>query len=327
VIGLLAALASVAFAGTTHIDGAVTVQVDDRDKAIANVIQTARDAGGWFSSLSDAAVTVQVPVDRAAAILDGSKALGLVVDRSWSAQELDTELIDLAARLSSREAVLKRYLDILGTTNASAVVSVEREITRTVGEIEQIQGRTRFLQQRGAYAQLAFDFRFRDRSAPTRDGSSSFAWLNTLNLADLQDAFRSGWFTHKSCGVHPVAPAGFAPGKKASRFVAVSPDDVVFRVRTAKNKPVADLAFWKEAMRTRMTEAGYHVVSEGEITSASGPGTLLELSAPDGEQDDTYLIALFVDGRKLVVVEAAGEVARFARHGGDIRAAIQALTY
>lgn len=321
---MIALLAGVALA-VTHIDGSVTVQVDDRDKAIAAVVATAEANGGWFSTLGDDAVTIQVPVDRAAKVLDGAKGLGRVVDRGWGAKELDSELLDLRARLASRQAVLERYLAILSTTHANAIVAVEREITRTVAELEQLQGRIRYLEHRGQYAQLSFSFRFRDRAAPVRDGSSSFQWLNTLNLADLQDDFRSGWFEHRSGGVKVAAPAGFAPGKKACRFTAVSPDDVVFRVRKAKNKPKADLAFWREAMRTRMTEAGYHVVAEGDISASGVPGALLELSAPDGALDASYLVAVFVDGGRLVVAEAAGEVSRFAARRQAVVDALSAM--
>jgi hypothetical protein len=148
-----------------------------------------------------------------------------------------------------------------------------------------------------------------------------------LNLADLQEAFRSGDLRHHSRGVKATAPEGFAPGRKGCRFSAISPDDVVMRVRTDKTRRAADLAFWKEAMRTRMKDAGYHVVSEGDIMSASGPGALLELSAPDGQQDDTYLVALFVDGRRLVIVEAAGEVSRFAPRREAILASIRGMEW
>jgi hypothetical protein len=309
----------------SHIDGAVTVQVDDRDKAIAEVIRRAEAAGGWFTALSDESVSVAVPGDRATVVLDGAKELGVVVERSWSVTDLDIELIDLRARLASREGVLKRYLQILDTAHANAVVAVEREITRTVAEIEQIQGRVRLLEHRGTYAQLGFSFRFRDRGAPSRDGSSSFGWVNTLNLADLQDAFRSGRFVHKRGGVTVSAPAGFAPGKKASPFVAVSPDDVVFRVRTAKNEPKADLTFWKEAMITRMKAAGYRVVATGDVKAGETPGALLELSAPDGAQDAAYLVAVFVDGGRLVIVESAGEVVKFAARRAAVVAAIEGM--
>lgn len=315
----------------SHIDGAVTVQVDNRDKSIADVVQRAEAVGGWFTALSDHSVSVSVPAEHATAVLDSARDLGLVVERSWSVADLDTELIDLRARLASREDVLDRYLKILGSANANAVVAVEREITRTVAEIEQIQGRLRLLEHRSTYAQLGFSFRFRDRAAPSRDGSSSFPWLNTLNLADLQSAFRSGRFSHRTRGVEVSVPAGFAPGRNARRFVAVSPDDVLFRVRTVRNKPKAELAFWKEAMVTRMKAAGYHVVApEGEATvvmAGNVPGALLELSAPDGTQDAAYVLALFVDGRRLVIVESAGEVGRFAARRPAVLGAIGTLEF
>ena len=318
------ALLSAAYAAT-HVDGAVVVRVDDREKAVATVVQTAEAAGGWFSSLSDASVTIQVPVEKAQAILDTGKQLGQVADRTWSASELDSELVDLRARLTSRQGVLERYLAILATTKPESIVAVEREITRTVAEIEQIQGRIRYLEHRGAYAQLTFSFEFRDRAAPTRDGSSSFAWLNTMNLSDLREAFRAGWFRDGAPGVDVSTPAGFAPGKKASRPVAVSPDDVVFRVRTARNKPKADLDFWKEALRTRMKEAGYRLTSESEVRAGDTPGALLEVAAPDGASDAAYLIVIFVDGSRLVIVEAAGEAGRFAPRRQAILDAVSAM--
>lgn len=322
---LVAAALSGPALAASHIDGAVTVQVDDRENAIRTVITQAGAAGGWFSNLSDDAVTVQVPVDKAATFIEGAKALGVVVDRSWGVQEYDTELIDLNARLSSRNAVLERYLEILGTTNADSVVAVERQITTTVAEIEQIQGRIHQLDHLSAYARLTWNFRFRDRAAPVRDGTSSFAWINTLNLADLQDAFRSGQLLHHTGGAQVPSPDGFAPGRHHAHTFAVSPDDIVFRVRTAKNKPVADLAFCKEAMRTRMKDAGYHVVGESDIAAGALPGALIELSAPDGQQDDTYLIAIFVDGKRILVAEAAGEAGRFQARREAILAAIRSI--
>ena len=140
-------------------------------------------------------------------------------------------------------------------------------------------------------------------------------------------AFQSGSPSARSGGVDVAAPAGFAPGRKASRFVAVSPDDVLFRVRTVKNKPRADLAFWKEAMTTRMKEAGYRVVAEGAVKAGAAEGALLELAAPDGAQDAAYLLAVFVDGGKLVVVESSGEVSRFAAHRPAVVAAIEGMRF
>jgi hypothetical protein len=309
----------------SHVDASLTVQVDDRDTAIRAVIARAEAAGGWFSALSDDGVTVRVPTPTAAELVEGGRALGQMVERTWSAQDLDAQLVDLRARLASREGVLKRYLEILGGARSDSVVAVEREITRTVAEIEGLRGKIAFLEHQAAYAQIGFSFRYRDRAEPTRDGSSSFAWINSLNLGDLQDAFRSGSFRHWSCGVTPLVPTGFAPTKKAARFAAVSPDDVLYRVRVAKNDPRADLAFWREAVTTRMAAAGYRTIRAGDIRAGTLPGALLELSAPDGEQDTAYVIAVFVDGGRLVIAEAAGEVGRFAARRDAVITAIEGL--
>jgi hypothetical protein len=118
-------------------------------------------------------------------------------------------------------------------------------------------------------------------------------------------------------------PEGFAAYHERKRVRATSPDGVVYRVRVQKNKPEADLSFWEEAMRTRMLEAGYHLVEEKRIKSGENEGALLELGAADGEKDQSYLVAVFVDGKKLVIVEAAGEVERFAPRREAITAAIE----
>lgn len=108
-----------------------------------------------------------------------------------------------------------------------------------------------------------------------------------------------------ACATWPP-PTGFAPYRgRASR--AVSPEGVVYQVRTFDNDPEADLAFWAEALGRRQRNAGYKVIAETPIEGAR-PGSLLELEAPLGATDYAYLIGIFVDGDDLIVVETAGEV-------------------
>lgn len=123
------------------------------------------------------------------------------------------------------------------------------------------------------------------------------------------------------------APAGFAPYDQKKSFRAVSPDGVLYRVRQQENKPKATLAFWKEALKKRMLDAGYHFVSEGDIKADNEPGYLLELNAPLGSQDYTYFIAVFARDNTLVIVESAGEVTRFKARREGVLAAIQKLRF
>jgi hypothetical protein len=124
--------------------------------------------------------------------------------------------------------------------------------------------------------------------------------------------------------VDAVAPEGFAAFRLKRGFAAVSPDDVVYRVRTTRNRPKADLAYWTEALRTRLVEAGYRLVGEGAMPSAGGEGRYLELVAPDGERDARWLVVLFVDDRTITVIESAGEAARFAARRDAVVKAIAA---
>lgn len=126
------------------------------------------------------------------------------------------------------------------------------------------------------------------------------------------------------------APPDFAAYDGRAPFRAVSPDGVVYRVRS--ESPGADgarLEFWSEALRERMEDAGYEVLSDSEIEANGVGGYLLELTAPRGPEDWLYLIAVFVldEDEDVVVVEAAGEVTRVDARKSDIIAAMRALRF
>jgi len=309
---------------TTAITAGLVLSVDDRSATLDEAIALARSKGGWFAELGTDRVQLRVPAADARALVDELRGLGDLVDRSFTSRDLTAEVVDIESRLKARREILARYEAVLAEASPKAIVSVERQITGVVAEIERLEGRLRVLTDQADHARIDLSLRFRERRAPTRDGSSSFAWLNTMNVADLLRDFEYGWRARRSGARVPV-PEGFAPWRRTGRFQAVSPDDVVFRVRTAKNKPRADLGYWQEALRNRMTDAGYKLLSESEVKAGDHPGVLLELGAASGEQDQIYLVAVFVDGRKLVIAEASGEATRFRPRKDAVVAAIAGM--
>lgn len=321
-----AAEASAPPPGPTAIQAGLVLQVDDRAAALATAVSLARAEQGWFARLSDDAVTLRVPVAEAPVLVDRLDDLGVVVERSFSREDLGPTRVDLTSRIAAREAVLARYFAVLTTAGPDAVVSVEREITRAVSELEGLQGRLRVLDDRANFAVIEVGFRYRDRTPPRRSGDSPFPFLESLNVAELLADFESGRLRERS-RVAAVAPAGFAPFRPLGRFRAASPDDVVYRVRAVRNKPAADLAFWEEALRTRMEGAGYRVVQAQRVDAGGVPGAVLELGAVNGTQDQTYLVALFVDGGRLVLVEATGERGRFAARREAVFAALGQIRF
>lgn len=132
------------------------------------------------------------------------------------------------------------------------------------------------------------------------------------------------------CAINPTVPRDFAQYHRGYVFKgdlkAMSPDGVLFTVRCEKNKPRADLAFWREAMKTRMGQAGYRVTADTACTMQGREGALLKLAAPVGNQDYVYWIAFSLNpsGSRILVAEAAGEARKFLARQEDIAKAIAA---
>jgi len=308
----------------TAITAGLTLQVDDRAEALDAAVALAESHGGWFAELGTDRVSLRVPTEAARAVVESLRDTGDLVHRTFDSSDLSAKAVDLESRLRARRDVLARYEAVLDTASPKAIVSVERQITSVVAEIEGIEGQLRVLRDQSDHARIDVSLRFRERRAPNRDGSSSFAWLNTMNVADMLRQFEWGQRASKS-GASVPTPDGFAAWKKRGRYQAVSPDEVLFRVRTASNKPTADLGYWRDALQNRMSDAGYMVLSETDIQASGHPGVLLELGAANGEQDQTYLVAVFVSGRKLVIAEATAEATRMRARQDAVVTAISGM--
>lgn len=318
--------AALAHAAETRVTASVVVSVTQRDEVAEAVVGKTRELGGWFQSRTPTDLSLRVPVDQVDALISFASEQGKVVDRSFARDDVSQPLADARGRLQAREDVLEKYYAVLQQAGPDTVVMVEHQIVAAISEIEALKGRIRLLEDQAANARVDVSFRFRDRAAPARDGSSSFGWLNTLNVQDLIWALQSeepGWKTKAAV---PQPPAGFSAWKKKGRYRAASADGVLFRVRTQKHKPKAELAFWKDAVRERMVAAGYRLVSETDLDASGVKGGLIELAAPVGTEDWTYQIAFFPAGGKLVVAEAAGELSAFEARREAILAALKGIS-
>ncbi len=132
------------------------------------------------------------------------------------------------------------------------------------------------------------------------------------------------------CTTPPIkthAPEGFAGYRDTQDFKAISSDSVVYQIRELENKPSADLNFWKKALKKHMIDSGYHFVSEADLKGEAGLGYLIELAAPVRNEDYTYLIALYVEKKRLLVAESAGEVSKIKQHREAIITAMKSIPF
>lgn len=167
----------------------IVIKVSDREKTADTLIDAAEEMGGYFTVRSDDLVTLKVPSARGQALIDEALPMGKVVERSFQAQDMGASLDEKRTLLQSRQEVLQRYFAVLNNATPDTVVEVEAEMTSLVQAIEELKGSIRFIEHQLEYASITVRFEFRERRPPARDGSSSFPWLNTMNLADLFGEF------------------------------------------------------------------------------------------------------------------------------------------
>jgi len=162
----------------------MVLKVADRDAAADSAIELAEKSGGYFVERTDELVHLKVPVESFHLVLAGLEPLGAILNRQSQAADLGETLDEQETLLHSREQMLLRYFAVLAAADAQSVVVVERQMTTLVQSIESLRGTLQLAQHQLLLADITIRFRFRDRQAPVNDGHSSFAWLNTVNLAD-----------------------------------------------------------------------------------------------------------------------------------------------
>jgi hypothetical protein len=110
-------------------------------------------------------------------------------------------------------------------------------------------------------------------------------------------------------------------------YRAVSAEGVKIEYRTHENPNGGTLEFWRRAVRRTLVEGkGHTLVESTAITSESGAeGELLRLTKKRSGADFSYLVALYVRGGKVHVVEAGGRKEDVAAHEDGLLSALRSL--
>jgi hypothetical protein len=130
-----------------------------------------------------------------------------------------------------------------------------------------------------------------------------------------------------ACGGVPFrmqAPEAFKRFEETDDFRYITADGVRLRGRLLKNEPIADLAFWREALRGHLEKRGYVFQSEDCFRTAAGlDGCTLDFVLPHGAEDWVHSETLFVRGEDLMLVEVAGPFALYTPHKASLQAALR----
>lgn len=116
---------------------------------------------------------VRVPVDSFSAFLEATGDLGVPERREQHGQDVTEEFVDLEARISSKKKLEERILELLASNKGEIkdVIEVERELSRVRTEIEQMEGRLRYLADRTDLTTVTLSVREeRDYTPPQAPG-------------------------------------------------------------------------------------------------------------------------------------------------------------
>lgn len=145
--------------------GNLRIKVDSIEVAMAEVRAIAESHGGRIGNISvhggehqskQATLQVKVPSENFDAIVSGLEPVGDMEQVNVSAQDVSEEYLDVSARLKNMEQLEERLLQLLrnNTGDLQELLQVERELARVRTQIEQLQGRLRYLRTRASVSTL-----------------------------------------------------------------------------------------------------------------------------------------------------------------------------
>lgn len=165
------------------------------DAVLDQVLNAAREMGGYLVRRDDASIQVRVPSARFHDGLRTMEGMGEVVRRHVSAEDVSEEYRDAEVRLQNLRAVRQRLEEFLRrAANMTEALQVERELERVTQEIDRIEGRMRFLSARVAFSLVTVSLQARPQVIatprtvdvpPRRMIDLPVQWLRELGLDRL----------------------------------------------------------------------------------------------------------------------------------------------
>jgi len=155
--------------------GYITLEVEDIVEAMDKVAEVADELGGYVVSSHKSegergisgSVTIRVPADKFDEAFDRLRQLAIDVPyESTEARDVTEEYVDLEARLHNLEATEAQYLALLEKAETvEEILKVQQALSNVRGQIEQIEGRMKYLERTSDMALIEVTLRETKRLA------------------------------------------------------------------------------------------------------------------------------------------------------------------
>jgi len=206
----VAAPAAVAPARLLIYHADLRLKVPDVRRASASLDSLVRRSGGYLSASTEVreagewrqSTTIRVMPGRFQPLLAALSGLGSVEEKKLTTDDVTAQHADMAARLTAKRAVEKRYINLLAQAHKiSEILEIEAKIGEVREEIESTESRLKALNDEVAYSTISLVC-YQPIAEPVHDAPVvSFA-------SRFVDSFYDGWtlFTSLLIGMVSIWP-------------------------------------------------------------------------------------------------------------------------
>jgi hypothetical protein len=199
-------------------DAHAVLEVKSVEQALARLRAQAESAGGYVAAQSQSRdprsvnrgdLTLRVPVAKLDALLAGLASLGTVEQTRTMTGDITEEYYDLELRLNNQRQLHARLLELLNRAGnkLSDLLEAERELARVRGEIEQMEGRQRFWDNRVSLATLTVMVHEPLPSVATAEGGPWVAVTHSFSQAADNFVYAIAGVIAFTGGLIPIAAA------------------------------------------------------------------------------------------------------------------------
>jgi hypothetical protein len=176
-------------------DGQVDLVVESVDPIAKKVSTLVQDAQGFIAEMSVTGSPgsrrsmqwkFRIPVERFDTFVDAIVSLGELERNNRTSQDVTEQYYDLEARIKNKKVEEQTLNKILQERSGKLedVLKIEIELSRVRGEIEQLEGKRRVLENLAALATLTLNVREREKYAPPAPAVADFSTQIARTWAD-----------------------------------------------------------------------------------------------------------------------------------------------
>lgn len=276
-----------------HYNGWARIQVSRPEDLTREVGRMAEQLGGLVESLTPERVTVRVPVDQFDAAFKAFLALGEVVSKSVTANDVTDQFLAIDLRLATAKMSRDRLVALLAKAQTEQEkLQLLAQIRRLSEQIDVMESQLRTLSSLASLSRITIEAQARPAFTQTsrQDDPYGLGWIP--QLSPFNRAVASGGDLLKI-----DVPTGFVALDDKEHFVAESADGARIWTGRLDNEPRGDSEFWAAALSERLGPE-FQSVERQEV----GGYMLLRLVSETADAY-RYLIAVRASGDHLDLIE------------------------